>query len=87
VIDLSNKKLDLSYPCKWCYKLIVEEEHHAKNATKDIIQDREHTLAMSKTSKKGKYKSYSLELIVDDEEDRQMIYEMLKKHHNIKMVV
>jgi putative lipoic acid-binding regulatory protein len=48
---------------------------------------REHKVKESKVSSKGKYKSYSLELLVHNEDDRKEIYKMLGEHSNIKMVL
>ncbi len=87
MIDLNKHKLELDYPCSWKYKLVVLESANAKNIIEDVMGKREHTLAQSKVSSKGKYKSYSLELIVHNEDDRKELYSLLGKHSEVKMVL
>jgi len=58
-----------------------------KSTVKDVILDREHKVNESKVSSKGKYKSYTLEMLVHNEDDRKEIYKMLGDHSNIKMVL
>ena len=87
MIDLSDKKLELDYPCNWEYKLVVLEHIDITITVKEIISSRIHKVKESKVSSKGKYKSYTLELLVHNEDDRKEIYKMLGDHSNIKMVL
>ena len=84
---LQDKKLELEYPCNWCYKVIASEEEALQNAIKDVIDVREHKLTHSNNSKSGKYVSMNLDLLVHNEDDRKFIYDALKKHQDIKMVL
>jgi len=84
---LKGKKLELKYPCNWCYKVIASEKQALENAIKDVIEEREHKLSSSNTSKTGKYISMNLDMLVHNEDDRQFIYDALKKHQDIKMVL
>jgi uncharacterized protein len=87
MIDLSQHKLELNYPCSWEYKLITYSHEEALKGVKDVILEREFTLTPSKTSKKGKFLSFTLEIIVHNEDDRVTIYELFGKHESIKMVL
>ncbi len=87
MIDLSQYKLELNYPCAWEYKLITHSEEEALKGVKDVILEREFKLTASKVSKKGKYLSFTLEIIVHNEDDRVTIYELFGKHESIKMVL
>jgi len=87
MIDLSKEKLQLDYPCSWKYKIVIHEKSNANKITEEIFIKREFSLEKSKVSKKGKFKSYSLELLVHNEDDRKEIYKMLGDHKNIKMVL
>ena len=87
MIDLSKEKLELNYPCSWEYKLVVLEHIDIHVTVKDVILHREHKVKAAKVSSKGKYKSYSLELLVHNEDDRKEIFKMLGEHSNIKMVL
>ena len=85
--DLTNETLELNYPCSWPYKLVVLETTVIKTVVTEVISQREHTIKKSKKSSKGKFVSYTLELIVHNEDDRKMLYEMLGAHIDVKMIV
>jgi len=87
ILNDRTQKLELSYPCSWSYKLIAGEKEALEKAIHDVIVGREHNLTHSKNSKGGKYISMSLDLLVHNEDDRNFIYEALKAHQNIKMVL
>lgn len=87
MVDLSKEKLELDYPCSWSYKLVVKDKINIKKTVKDVVSEREHTVIESKTSAKGKFKSYTLELLVHNEDDRKTLFEILGEHNDIKMVL
>ncbi|QOY52041.1 HP0495 family protein [Candidatus Sulfurimonas baltica] len=87
IINAREEKLDLTYPCSWCYKLIAGEKEALEKAIHDVIEAREHKLTHSNNSKSGKYVSMNLDMLVHNEDDRNFIYEALKQHQNIKMVL
>lgn len=87
MIDLNKEKLQLDYPCNWTYKLIVKEDTDIKKIARDILLKREHTISDSNSSKKGKFKSYALETLVHNEDDRKELFSNLSKHKDIKMIV
>ena len=87
MIDLSKEKLVLEYPCSWEYKLVALEHIDIHFTVKEVVSSREHKVKESKVSSKGKYKSYTLELLVHNDDDRTEIYKMLGDHSNIKMVL
>ena len=84
---LKGKKLELEYPCNWCYKVIASEKEALQKAVQEVIDKREHKLSDSNSSKTGKYVSMNLDMLVHNEDDRQFIYDALKKHQDIKMVL
>jgi len=85
--DLSKHRLELDYPCKWCYKIVIKDEHNGNKIAKEVFDTKEHTIRKSKTSSKGKFKSYSIDTIVDNEEQRKDLHKKLTQHKHIKMVV
>jgi len=87
MIDLSKHKLKLEYPCKWCYKIVVKSNSNGKNIAKEIFKEKEHKIQSSKTSSNGKFKSYSIETIVDNENERTYLHKQLSEHKNIHMVI
>ena len=82
-----ERKLELEYPCSWKYKIVGEERKKLEAAIHSVILERAHTLAHSNTSKTGKYISLNLDLIVHNEDDRTFIFEALKAHQDVKMVL
>ncbi len=87
IINDSKEKLELEYPCSWCYKLIGYEKEAIQRAIHEVILEREHSLTHSNSSKTGKYVSMNLDLVILNEDERNFIYEALKAHQNIKMVL
>lgn len=87
MIDLSKEKLELNYPCNWIYKVVVLTEKDAKAAVKEVLDSREYKMTKSKTSSKGKFISFSVETLVHNEDDRVELYEQLRTHARIKMVI
>ena len=87
ILNDKKEKLELTYPCSWSYKLIGYEKEAIQKAIHDVILQREHTLVHSNNSKSGKYVSMNLDLLIDNEDERNFIYEALKAHNNIKMVL
>ncbi|MGA1941051.1 YbeD family protein [Arcobacter sp. YIC-310] len=87
MIDLNKEKLKLNYPCNWKYKIVVLETINIKTVVTDVVSQREHKVNESNVSKKGKFKSYTLELLVHSDDDRKGLYENLGNHDDIKMVL
>lgn len=87
IVDLNDKKLELNYPCSWEYKLVVLETCDIKISIEEIILQREHKIKESRTSSKGKFRSYTLEMIVHNEDDRKEVFRLLGEHSEIKMVL
>ncbi len=100
IINDSKQKIVLEYPCNWCYKIIATEEEALKQAITDVIDEREqktnakdrestsgYKLEHSNQSKTGKYVSMNLDILVHNENDRTFLFDALKRHQNIKMVL
>ncbi len=86
-INEIKQKIEIEYPSAWTYKLIGHEKEAIKKAIHDVIIERSHTLNHSNKSKTGKYVSMNLELVITSDEERNFIFEALKAHQNIKMVL
>ena len=85
--DLNNEKLILNYPCNWIYKLIVKRDADIILVLSDILKNRDYTLNPSNISKKSNFQSFTLDLLVHNEDDRKLLYEILYNHPTIKMVL
>ena len=82
-----KKKAHFEYPCTWAYKVIGTDEETMRQAVREIIQDGACTIKPSNSSKTGKYHCLDIELVVCSEEHRIKIYEYLKNHSAIKIVL
>ncbi len=87
ILNEITTKLELIYPCSWSYKLIGQEKETIQEAVCEVIFEREYKLIHSNASKTGKYISMNLDILVHNEDDRNFIYESLKAHQHIKMVL
>jgi putative lipoic acid-binding regulatory protein len=85
-MSFGSMKPDIEYPCPWVYKIIGTAEGELRAAVAALITE-SHTLALSKTSKKGKYTSLNLTINVMDEAHRDAIYARLSGSPKIKMVM
>ncbi|HZF71715.1 HP0495 family protein [Sulfuricurvum sp.] len=87
IINETTQKLELEYPCKWCYKVVAHERAGIEIAAMEIFSSREYSLNPSNTSRSGKYISMNLELLIHNEDERTYFFETLKAHPHIKMVL
>jgi putative lipoic acid-binding regulatory protein len=87
ILNDRDQKLELTYPCSWSYKLIGHEKEAIQKAIHDVILERECDIVHSNVSKTGKYISMNLDLVIQNEDERNFIFEALKAHQNIKMVL
>jgi len=85
--DNEEKKVQLSYPCRWVYKIIGPDADEMKRAVAEIIRDSEYELSLSRSSKTAKYHSLNVELSLDSEEQRLTLYDALKSHRAVKLVL
>lgn len=84
---IKKQKLHLEYPCLWIYKVIGANHDEMKSAVQDIIQDRQCKISLSRQSETAKYISLTVELTVESESHRTALYEALKAHRAIKLVL
>ncbi len=84
---MTEEKLNLDYPCVWIYKIIGTDQEEMKSAVREIIGDRSFSINLSRTSENAKYHSLNVEVTVESESHRQAIYEALKSHRAIKIIL
>lgn len=85
--DKNLPKLELDYPASWKYKLVGRERAVVEAAIKSVVQERIHSINFSNKSSSGKYVSLNLDMIVQNEDERNFIYEALKAHQDIHYVL
>ena len=87
VFNPENKKLQIDYPCKWPYKIIGDNIEEMINAVENVVTDLEYDLTPSNISRKGKYFSLNIIVVVPSEMVRDLIFQNLNKHPAIKYVM
>ena len=85
--DDEKRKVQLEYPCPWIYKIIGPDADEMQRAVAEIICDRAYKITHSRSSEKSKYLSLNVELSVESESHRTALYEALKAHRAVKMVL
>jgi len=85
----SNKleQLEIDYPCTWVYKVIGQDCTLLKDVITLACAPENVTISHSNSSSRGKYHSLNAELRVKDEVTRLAIYESLKNHPIVKLVL
>ena len=84
---MNERGCEIEYPCRWKYKVVGSDQGLIRSAIAEIVREREYTINLSRSSKGGKYHSLNLQMNIDNDESRVEIYEALKKHPAIKLVL
>lgn len=82
-----GQKLVLEYPCRWVYKLIGPDREDIRRTVTEVLQERQCCVAVSHSSRTGKYHCLDVEVVVADETDRTGLYEAFRCHSAITMVL
>ena len=86
VVTLDGKP-EISYPCRWQYKLIGRIEELMHEEAKAIVAHRPHEIKQGNKSRTGKFVSIELVVEVQHEEERLFIYDCLTKSQVIMQVL
>ena len=81
-----DQKVKIEYPTIWRYKVIGENAKKTREAIESVTK-RPTTITFSKQSNRGKYQSFNADIMVHSKEEREKIYQDLKAHKDIKMVL
>jgi putative lipoic acid-binding regulatory protein len=77
----------IDYPCPWIYKVIGRDPDGLRCAIAEIMKGSEHTVTPSRSSKTGSYHCLNVEMTVESEPVRLGIYERLRGHPAVIMVM
>ena len=80
-------KPEITYPCRWSYKLIGRIQELIEQEAKEILGDKPHELTVANKSRTGKFISLELTLEVAHEEERLHIYKRLTESQVIMQVL
>ena len=81
------EKPEIEYPCEWVYKVIGVDTETLKEVIITACAPAPVKISHSHSSSKGKYHSLNATLVVESEEQRLQIYELLKNHAAVKVVL
>jgi len=85
--DDKKQKVQLEYPCPWVYKIIGPDADEMRHAVAEIICNRVYKITHSRSSETAKYHCLNVELSVESESHRTALYEALKAHRAVKLVL
>jgi putative lipoic acid-binding regulatory protein len=85
--DPQKQKLRLDYPCPWTYKIIGVDQDKMQNAVHEIVRDRPCRVSLSRRSETAKYVCLNIELTVESESHRLVLYEKLKAHPDVQVIL
>ncbi|SEM31088.1 hypothetical protein SAMN04489760_11017 [Syntrophus gentianae] len=80
-------KPNVEYPCRWIYKVIGIDREQILLAIEEVMQQRPCEIRYSRSSAKGKYHSFSLEMTLHSDDQRLSIYEALMRHPAVRIVL
>lgn len=83
----SPEKLEIEYPCQWLYKVIGNDATLTIDAIKECCHILDAKIAHSNVSSSGKYHSFNVSVTVPDEQTRLTVFDALKVHPSLKMVL
>jgi putative lipoic acid-binding regulatory protein len=77
----------IDYPCPWIYKVIGRDPEGLRCAIAEVMKGSVHTVTPSRSSKTGSYHCLNVEMTVESEPVRLGIYERLRGHPAVIMVM
>lgn len=80
-------KPQIDYPCPWAYRVIGRDPEAMVCAIDAALGTRPHTVTPSHTSRGGAYRCLNVALTVESEAVRLALYEALRRHPAIVMVL
>ena len=93
--DKTSQKPQITYPCSWGFKVVGTDEDALRAAIKECLHenlnadsgDRSFELGFSRASSKGNYISLTLNLVIQDEEERNTLFQALAGRPEVRMVI
>jgi len=82
-----KKKPQIEYPCYWDYKVIGRDSALIPQNIEIILDNFDYSQRFSNQSKSGKYSSFSISVWVENERERDHLFNMFQKIPTVKMVL
>lgn len=77
----------LEYPRLWEYRVIGQSAERLREIIAQVLGEQEHTIEPGNTSRGGKYVSLNVAVTVRDEAHRNEIFQGLRGHAEVKLVL
>ena len=85
--EAEQPKLELDYPCPWEYRVIGGDETTLRAAIGEVMGERAYEVETGGASAGGKWLTMIVTLEVVDEKERLALYEGLRSHDAVKIVL
>lgn len=80
-------KARIDYPCSWVYKVIGRDQEALRSAIAEVMGGCGHAVAPSRSSESGAYHCLNVTMTVENEPFRLDMYERLRRHPSVIMVM
>ncbi len=87
ILGEGGRKPIVSFPCRWKFTLIGKDPIAVQEAVELIVEKYNYELLPSRSSKKGKYYSFHLEVDTPTEEVKENILRELESSKSILLVI
>ena len=85
--DPKKNKTVIEYPTKWEYKIIGNDVDKLLKAVEGAVPGLEYEITPSNISKNEKYYSLNVTVVVSSEVVRDLVFQKLSEHTDIKLVI
>ncbi|WP_299547711.1 DUF493 domain-containing protein [uncultured Helicobacter sp.] len=85
-MEENQENHQIKYPCTWHYRIIGTDKETLYLAALEIL-NKEFIHTQGKESSGGKYHSINIELEVENQEERDLIFQALQRDTRIKYVL
>lgn len=78
---------EITYPCDWSYVVVGESEDLLMAHIESALDGAGHKKHVSRRSASGRYTSIEVTLVVQDEEQRLVVFRALQGHPAVRYVI
>lgn len=82
-----QQRPEITYPTPWSYTVVGAGEAILMSHIEAALEGAEHRKTVSRKSASGKYTSIEVTLVVQDEEQRLVVFRKLQDHPAVRVVI
>jgi putative lipoic acid-binding regulatory protein len=83
----NGQKAEIQYPCRWLFKVISLDHRQDKEKIVAMLQNFSSEISVSNSSRTGKYTCLDVEVEVESEDQRNILYQLFRELETVKMVL